>query len=293
MLNLLKFMETANAGYISIDERGIESPLLYSLASRCGFKVLTTKEKGRVLYKLKKLGIPCEKLYSREEKNTINCIDTADWHLGHEDCEISKIRVMLDYALKNNADVFIAGDLLNGVSEKDRGKVKDILNRQLDTAVSILRKYPLTIRALPGNHEFTFDYFGELNPLRMLEERLETEKCNFIAYDGYIQDFEMAGVVKRVMHLEDFYYNDRAFSSIQRLHTFEENGGLQVRCQDGKKRPIRFLQSGHIHKTIEIYNSDFNVYITQPGSFVRGQNYYMPFIHVKAEVMDDLRILRG
>ena len=73
----------------------------------------------------------------------------------------------------------------------------------------------------------------------------------------------------------------------------EANGGLNVKCSDGKKRPIRFLQCGHIHKTIEIYNSSFNVFISQSGSFVRDQNYYMPFIHVKGEVTEDLRILRG
>lgn len=287
-------METANAGYIPIDDKGIDSSLLYDLAARCGFKVLTSKDGGRVLYKLKKLGIPYERLYTRQEKSTFNFIDIADLHIGDENCEISKIRTVLEYAVKNNVDyIFIAGDLFNGIEERDGNNAKSILEKQLDIAVSIFRRYPVTIKATPGNHEFTFDYMGLTNPLRMLEERLEGEKCNFKAFDSYIQDFEIAGIIKRMMHLEDFYRHDRTFSAIQRLYTFEANGGLYVKCLDGKRRPLRFLQCGHVHKTIEMYNSDFNVYITQPGSFVREQNYYMPFIHVKGEVTDDLRILRG
>lgn len=287
-------METANAGYLPIDDKGIDSSLLYDLAARCGFKVLTAKDGGRVLYKLKKLGIPCERLYTREEKSTFNFIDIADLHIGDENCEVSKIRAVLEYAVKNNVEyIFIAGDIFNGVTEKNRDNVKDVFSKQLDIAVSIFRKFPVKIFALPGNHEFTFDYMGVTRPLRMLEERLKDEKCDFQAFDGYIQDFEMAGVIKRMMHLEEFYHHDKTFAAIQRLYTFEANGGLNVKGSDGKKRPIRFLQCGHIHKTIEIYNSDFNVYISQPGSFVRGQNYYMPFIHVKGEVTDDLRILRG
>ena len=59
------------------------------------------------------------------------------------------------------------------------------------------------------------------------------------------------------------------------------------------KRPIRFLHCGHIHKRIEVYDSDFNVFITQPGAFIKEQNFRRPFIHVKGEVLDDLRIVRG
>ena len=294
MLNLLRFMETANAGYVSIEEKGIDKYLLYDLATRCGFKVLTLKERGKVLYKLKKKGIPCERLYTRQEKSTFNFIDIADLHIGDEECEVHKIKAVLDYAMKNNVDyVFIAGDLINGINERDKDRAESILNRQLDIAFSIFRKYPLKIKALPGNHEFTFDYAGINNPLRILEGRLKTEQCDFQAYDGYIQDFEIAGVIKRMMHLENYYYHDKAFSVIQRLYTFNENGGLLVKCDDGIKKPIRFLECGHIHKTVEIYNAEFNVFISQPGTFVKGQNYFMPFIHVKGEVTDDLRILRG
>lgn len=295
MVNLLTFMESANADYVTIDDKGISKKLLTSVANRCGFGVMSMRENDRSYYRLKKIGIHCEKLYDHNERSTFNFLDIADLHLGHPSCEIAKIRSTLDYAVKKGVDyVFIAGDLLDGVYPGcERKNVKGLFENQMEIAISLFRKYPLDFRVIPGNHEFQFDYYGIQNPLSQLEYELRSEQCKFRAYSGYIQDFEIAGVIKRMMHLEAYYYHDNVFSTVQRLHEFKEHGGLYVKCDDGIKRPIRFLQCGHIHKTVEIYNPDFNVYISQPGSFVRKQNYYMPHIHVKGEVLDDLRIVRG
>ena len=287
-------MESANANFFHLGEKGIRKDLMYDLASRCGFKVLSKTKNDVTQYRLKKVGIPCERLYTREDKTTINFIDIADLHIGNSDCEISKIRNVLDYAVRQNVDyVFSAGDILDGVfSSMEIRDAQVICSKQIDAAYSIFRNYPLDIRVVPGNHDFTFDFVGIRNPLRILEEKLKNEKCNFKVYDGYIQDFEMAGIVKRMMHLENFYLQDNVVAVIQRLHEFKEHGGLMVKCEDGVKRPLRFLECGHIHKTAEMYDWESKVTITQPGSFVYGQNYYMPFIHVKGEVLDDLRIVR-
>ena len=287
-------MEFANSNYFLLEEKALKKEFLYDLAKRCGFRVKTHKKDGKIYYRLKKLGIPCEHLYSKEERSTFNFLDMADLHIGNSECEVDRIKDALNYAVKQNVDyVFIAGDVLDGAYNVDRKDIQIAYRKQIDMAFSLFRKYPLDIRVIPGNHEFSFDYYGITNPLKLLEMRLQNEGCRFKVYDGYIQDFEMAGVIKRMMHLENYYYQDNVFAVIQRLHEFEEHGGLTVNCPDGVKRPVSFLECGHVHKTAEFYNSALNVYITQPGSFISNQNFYMPFIHVKGEVLDDLRIVRG
>lgn len=294
MRNLLTFLEEANSGYFLLEEKEIKKEFLYYLAQRCGFKVIAKKKNGRTYYLLKKLGIPCERLYTREEKNTFNYIDMADLHIGNEACEISKIKCILSYAVREHVDyVFIAGDVLDGVNDSNSSNAVEIFERQISLAFSIFRNYPLDIRVIPGNHDFTFDYVGIRNPLRTLEKRLQDEVCNFKVYDGNIQDFEIAGVIKRMVHLESYYFHDNVPSAVQRLYEFNEHGSLSVKCDDNEYRPIKFFECGHVHKTIEMYDSKYNVYISQPGCFLSGQSYYEPFIHVKGEVLDDLRIVRG
>lgn len=294
LFNLLTFMEYASNNFFIPEEEGLSICLIRCLAARCGFNVITKQKNGQLWYRLRREAIPCEHLYSWKEKNVLNYIDIADLHIGHPDCEIERIKDTLRYAVSQQVDyVFIAGDLLDGIREDDRQQLESILEERLDMAYSIFRKYPLKIRVIPGNHEFTYDLKGLWNPLRMLEERLLSSECDFKVYDGYIQDFDLAGVVKRMMHLECYYHQENEFSIMHRLYEFNERSGLMVKCRDGVKRPIRLLQCGHYHKRIEAYDSDYNVYITQPGSFVRGQNFRTPFIHVKGEVLDDLRIVRG
>ncbi len=300
MLNLLSFMVEANSGYVRLeDHEGVTRKLLYDLANRCGFRVIEKEKRGSLVYRLKKLPIPCEKLYSRENRASFNFIDIADLHIGHPDCEISRIKMVLDDAIRQNVDfVFISGDIFEGIPipsnpistgfTLNKNKVRDEFERQLEMAFKLFRRFPLCIKATPGNHDFLFDVLDFMNPLKTLEMELRRETCDFKAYNGYIQDFEIAGVIKRMIHLENYYFQPNVFPAIHRLHEFEQNEGLIV----GGKKPVRFLQCGHFHKTAEFYNSEYKVFITQPGSFICGQNYYTPAIHVKGEVLDDLRVLR-
>lgn len=294
MPNLLTLMEQATHNLFSPEEYNIPTYLWHSIAEQCGFTYERHRRHGKVYYRLKRKEIPCEKLYSRDEKTTFNYIDMADLHIGHPECEESRIREALRYAEDNGVDyVFIAGDTFNGAYNNDNAEEE--LERQVDKAFSIFRRHPdLSILVIPGNHEFSFVFNGiYYSPLKRLENLLVEEGCNFKAYSGYIQDFEMAGVIKRMMHLESYYHQGNEYSLVHRLYEFNEHGGLMVKCEDHIKRPIRFLHCGHIHKKIEVYDSDFNVFVTQPGAFIKEQNFRRPFIHVKGEVLDDLRIVRG
>lgn len=297
MSNLLTMMEDATHHLFLPEEHHIPAYIWVSVAERCGFICEKHRKNGKLYYRLKRKDIYCERLYSRKEKTTFNYIDMADLHIGHSDCEEDRIKEALRYAESNKVDyVFIAGDLFDGTFDRDElNDAKDRFEQQIDKAFSIFKKFPnLKILAIPGNHEFSFMLKGfYYNPLYVLENKLNEEGCNFKAYPSYIQDFEIAGVIKRMMHLESYYHKENEYSLVHRLYEFNEHGGLIVKCEDNEKRPIRFLHCGHIHKKIEVYDSDFNVFITQPGAFIKEQNFRRPFIHVKGEVLDDLRIVRG
>ncbi len=304
MLNLLTFMLIANNEFILLSDYGVRRDLLYDLANRCGFKVIERTKKGQKYFRLKKVNIPCERLYTRSEKNTFNYVDIADLHIGHPDCDINKLKIFLEsVALKGIDYVFIAGDIFEGIPDIEREHLRNLVNnktkiksefeRQLDIAYRLFRNIPLNIMAIPGNHDFTFDFLGINNPLKKLEGALKSEECNFKAYDSYIQDFEIAGVVKRMMHLEHYFIPTNVYPAIHRLYEFAQNDELMSRCVDGVKRPVRFLHCGHIHKMAELYDSEHMIFVSQPGSFIKGQNFYMPYINVKGEVLEDLRVLRS
>ena len=169
-MNLLTFMEDANYNDFLLEQKQIKKDLVYDLARRCGFKVLTHSTEGRVYYRLKKVGIPCERLYTHEEKTTFNYLDLADLHIGNSDCQIGKIRYVLNEAVKNKVDyVFIAGDVLDGLTYPSRKDVKEIYKCQIGMAFFLFKDYPnLDFRVIPGNHDVTFDFFGIKSPLRFL-----------------------------------------------------------------------------------------------------------------------------
>ena len=159
-MNLLTFMEDANYNDFLLEQKQIKKDLVYDLARRCGFKVLTHSTEGRVYYRLKKVGIPCERLYTREEKTTFNYLDLADLHIGNSDCQIGKIRYVLNEAVKNKVDyVFIAGDVLDGLTYPSRKDVKEIYKCQIGMAFFLFKDYPnLDFRVIPGNHDFNYGY---------------------------------------------------------------------------------------------------------------------------------------
>ena len=120
LVNLLTLMEYATCNLFSPEEKGISIPLWLSLVQRCGFTCQTHKKNKEVFYRLRRDQIPCVRLYTREDKSSLNFIDMADLHIGHPECDEERIKEALRYAVNNKVDyVFIAGDILDGVFEPD------------------------------------------------------------------------------------------------------------------------------------------------------------------------------
>lgn len=306
MVNALKLMEKSNYNYAIADsnELGIEYDLLKDIALRCGFEVREKFKDSKRMFKLKKSGIPLVELYSWEDDNTFNFLDISDLHVGSENFNADKLNSILTEAMERNVrQVFIAGDVFEAVYEPSKydfrimnqQKLKQIeksFKHQLYTIYKILKQYNLNYYAINGNHEYCFEQLGIGQPLKELEEKLNQDGINFTSYDNYIMDFEIAGVIKRMIHLESYYERKTISHSMERLYEFERHGGLNITISNGEILPIRFLECGHVHLTMELYSSIHNVYVTQPGSLIVSENPYEPGIFVRGEVTKEKNIIR-
>lgn len=306
MVNALKLMEKANCQLLttSSDELGIDYELFKSIAMRCGFLVQEKKDELHKKFKLKKKGIPLVNLYSREEDNTFNFLDVSDFHVGNKDFCPEKLHEILQEAVEKDVrQVFIAGDIFEAVYDiteydfrimnpKKQKEVEKCFKSQLYTIFKILRNYDLNYYAINGNHEYGYEQLGIMNPLKQLEEKLQCEGINFNSYDTFIVDFLIAGVVKRVMHLESYYARKTVCNAMERLYEFERHGGLNVKLGNGENAPIRFFECGHVHLTMELFSSKHNVYVIQPGSLIVTENPYESGIFVKGETTKEKNIIR-
>lgn len=306
MVNALKLMERANCKSVTADseELGIDYELFKSIAERCGFSIQEKNDERRKMFMLKKKGIPLVKLYSREEEKTFNFLDVSDFHVGNKDFNPDKLHEILREAVERGVrQVFIAGDIFEAVYDvtqydfrimnpKKQKQVEKCFKSQLYTIFKILREYDLSYYAINGNHEYGYEQLGIMNPLKQLEEKLRCEGIDFNSYGTYIVDFLIAGVVKRVMHLESYYERKTVCNAMERLYEFERHGGLNVKISETEKVPIRFLECGHVHLTMELYSARHNVYVMQPGSLIVTENPYESGIFVRGEVTKERNIVR-
>lgn len=306
MINALKLLEKANAQMLvaNSEELGIDYELLKSIATRCGFIVQEKKESGKLYFKLKKKGIPLVKLYSNEEDNKFNFLDVSDFHVGNKSFNPEKLSGLLQSAVDRKVrQVFIAGDVFEALydtsefdyrimTSKKHKFVERSFKSQVHAIYNILKDYDLNYYVINGNHEYGYEQLGIMNPMQELEKRLKNVGINFNSYDTYIVDFLIAGVVKRVMHLESYYERKTVCNSLERLYEFERHGGLNILTGENEYSPIRFFECGHLHLTMELYSARHNVYVIQPGSLIVSENPYESGVFVRGETTKEKNVIR-
>ena len=101
-------------------------------------------------------------------------------------------------------------------------------------------------------------------------------------------DFIIAGVVKRMMHLESYHPREGSNHAYDRLNNFNEHGGLKT-YYCGDKYQIRFLQCGHIHRREVLFDPAKKVYITEPGSFIKSEMLYRPYVMLRGQILGENR----
>ena len=309
MRNMLRTLEKATQKSVplTVEDLGIEPHIFLDVAEKCGYQPVFTPHQKGTSVKLKKAIIPVVMLYDSNESKSFNFLDLSDLHVGHPKFDSRELEKILSRYYRNGKPlvdyVFIAGDLLEGITtdyytyklvneeKEEMARVVNTRNIQVNQLLNILEKYDFDYRVINGNHEYGYEILGLEPPLKILERKMRAKGKHFTFYDTYMVDFIIAGVCKRMMHLESFDMRPGVIPTYDRLRKFKKNGGLWVRYR-GKKYPIRFFQCGHLHHRQEVYDGSTKIFITQPGSFVKTEMVYAPGILVRGRVLDNKSVIR-
>lgn len=222
-----------------------------------------------------------------DENSNFSFLDLSDIHFGHSEFKESMLRAKLQEAIdKGVVHVFIAGDIFEGIFKNvSYEEALAIEYKQLDMAYNVFKDYNLNYYAINGNHDYTFEFFGLHNPIDLLKNMLRRDGINFNFFDVYIMDFIIAGVAKRVMHIEKYRRPKMGFCVTERISRFTDEE-LIVQY-GGKNYPVRFFTCGHIHINMSLYDEERHIYISQPGSFVQGDSTCIRGIFVEGVVNDE------
>ncbi len=307
MRNMLRALEKATLERVPLtnESLGIDPSIFLRVAKSCGYEPSFKPINKGMTVKLESKNIPVVMLYDGEESQYFNFLDLSDLHVGHKNFDVKELDKILSRYYEDGKPsvdyVFIAGDLLEGIAtdyytqklvsedRRELKKVTEIRNEQVNTLVNVLMRYDFDYRVINGNHEYGFEMLGLEPPLRLVEKKMRNHNKKFTFYDTYVIDFIIAGICKRMMHVESFESVVGDEISCERLKRFKKESGLMIRYKK-KWYPIRFLQCGHLHKRRQMFDKSNKIYITQPGSFVQTEQSESPGILVRGQVLKNKMI---
>lgn len=285
MVNLLHICETMTLRWQTQDEIRVPIETLKKFAERNHFELKKKENKNGVKYKLFRRMIPVHFISDDEKQELeIKILDISDIHIGNPNFDEKAFRSVLKQAVENQIEaVFIAGDVFDGCV--NTGDILEHYLEQIEYAFNIFKDYQLKYYVINGNHDYSFEQVGLVNPIKILAVRLQEIQIDFNYFDTYLMDFIIAGVVKRVMHVERQDFNKKKVFAIEKLKQFEKDLGLNI-FYEGKEYPIRFFQAGHVHVSVQIYYSRKKIYISQSGSFLKTERFEDRANFITAKVKD-------
>ncbi len=269
MINLLHLSETMTCRWMYESDLKVPFETLEKFATRNNFTIQTRTKNGHRQHRLRRESIPILHL-SNELESSFSFMDIADLHIGHPDFNEAELRARLQYAVDTKIQyVFIAGDLFEGCTNATS---ESHYYEQIQQAYDIFKDYSLNYFAINGNHDYTFEQIGLVNPIKRLEQMLSNVWINFFYFDTYVMDFIICGVIKRVMHVERQDFNKKKIFAQEKLRAFDAEGLLENTYQ-GENYPVRFFEVGHIHVNVQMYYSKKKIFISQPGCFLGKNNH--------------------
>ncbi len=198
------------------------------------------------------------------KERTLRIGFASDFHFGsafHLSRSFHEVMSELE-RLKINP-VYVAGDIVDGIgiyNGQEFDLLKTDVEGQIDIAAAALARHPrLEFWGIGGNHDVSFEK-GRVNPLAMLEEKVD----NFKNLGDISADVISHGITIRLLH-----------GGRKRAATYvpdypgQELAGLvdplhEAGC-DGIRVP-HLLLLGHYHALY--YGEDRGVYVMQPGCFM-------------------------
>jgi len=272
---LEKIAKKMTQGHFTLDELGTSMTEIRMLRDM-GYQILNqAAENGRVYY----IGSPDESPYlfvSKASRDTqhIKFLELSDIHAGSKMFDEQGLRDVLQRALDDGyVDAHISGDLVDG-NKLYRGQQKNLrywrCEDQADYLAEILMEYDLNYVAVKGNHDESYEKVGSPNPIRLIEMRMREEDKNFVFLDSMAGDLVIAGVVKRMVHLDGGRAYAKSYPGQTYLRNLFDSHGEDVWIRGNKYR-LRFGQFGHFHSNI-MYEAS-GVYCTHPGNFQFPNDY--------------------
>lgn len=123
----------------------------------------------------------------------------SDLHIGAAATNYDAIKSDLEHARECGDRIAINGDVMDCILPKDAKRYRpdalderitgraDVLNAQLDLAVSILGPYSKLVDMIgSGNHEISIEKYHGLDPIQLLIHRLNTEHGGAIEHGGVV-----------------------------------------------------------------------------------------------------------
>lgn len=287
VVNLLHICESMTTRWYAEEEIHVPIEVLRKFAEKNNMELKRKQSKNKIKYKLIRKSIPVFFISGPEEAN-IKILDIADIHIGNTDFDELAFRNTLKQAVEMDVSaVFIAGDIFEGI--KNDGTDEEVLkihDEQIVKAFCIFKDFKLKYYVINGNHDYTFEQIGLSNPVKMLANKLNDVGIEFHFFDTYIMDFIIAGVAKRVMHVERQDFTKKKIFAVEKIRQFEKTlGGLTV-LYDGVEYPIRLFQAGHIHVNVQMYYARKKIFISQSGSFLKHDENEEVANFITAKVID-------
>jgi hypothetical protein len=117
----------------------------------------------------------------------------GDIHLGHPNCEINRVKEMLNYAVKSHTYVLLMGDLLEA-STRDSigdGVYHQLINpqQQMEEMTEILRPLAdedLIIGLLQGNHENRISKLTSIDVSKVMADNLRVPYLGYACWNEII-----------------------------------------------------------------------------------------------------------
>lgn len=211
-----------------------------------------------------------------KEAQTIKWVELSDIHAGSIQFDEQGLRSVLALAVKEGfQQVHISGDLCDGFKVYPAHQNNLRFHKADDQAnllASVLMEFPLYYIACKGNHDYSYEKQGGINPIKLVENTVNQAngQAKFTFLDSFAGDIVIAGMIKRMVHLDGGRAYAKSYPSQTYIRNLFDSHGENIPI-GGKEYRIRFLQSGHFHTDIAFESA--GIFITHSGNFQFPNDY--------------------
>ncbi|MFA5185342.1 MAG: metallophosphoesterase [Patescibacteria group bacterium] len=258
-------------GYWTLEDLKVRYADIRRLTDK-GYRVHSYKVSGKTYYSIlaESENVSLHLSGATPDAKHYKWLELSDLHAGSKQFDELGLREILGKAVKDGYKMcFIAGDLHDGTHIYP-GHMVNLrffsAEDQANLLAEILMDYPLHYYATTGNHDYSFEKEGGVNPCHLLQEKVQ----NFVYLPYFAADIIIGGVLRRQIHGA----TGRAYALSYPGQTYIRNlldASGEHAYVKGKKYRLRFIQLGHFHSVIHYESA--GIQVTQSGNFQFPNEY--------------------